>query len=242
MYGRKRPQGRFFAVLKEKKMLNLQNVEYILFDWDNTLAESRTCLVATVNEILKKYNLPDWEHQKQKRDPNLSFRDNFPNVFGEKLAKQAYAEYAELYKKNVGHLLTTFPKVKETLAFLKQQGKKIVVLTNKDRQLLDFELPLLFDKSIFDRIVAGHEAPKDKPYPEQAWFALKDWLKPEEFNAEKVWIIGDSDMDSDCALAAHAQAIRIGNAIWGNEKPLSPQIVHFASFEDFFKTLQNFAN
>lgn len=223
-------------------MLNLQRVEYILFDWDNTLAESRTCLVATVNEILKKYNLADWEHQKAKRDPNLSFRDNFPNVFGKELAQQAYQEYAELYKKNVVHMLTTFPKVKETLEFLKAQGKKIVILTNKDRKLLDFELPLLFDKSLFDRIVAGHEAPKDKPYPEQAWFALKDWLEPKDFSPEKVWVVGDSDMDSDCALAAKAYPIRIGNSIWGNLKTLPSGVLHFSSFEEFFNTLQNLAN
>ena len=219
-------------------MLNLQKVEYILFDWDNTLAESRTCLVATVNEILQKYNLPDWEHQKAKRDPNLSFRDNFPNVFGEELAKQAYQEYAELYKKNVGRMLTTFPKVKETLEFLKQKGKKIIILTNKDRQLLDFELPLLFDKSLFDRIVAGHEAPKDKPYPEQAWFALKGWLNPEDFSPDKVWIIGDSEMDSNCAMAAKAYPIRIGNSIWGNIKAIPSVILHFSSFEEFFNALQ----
>ncbi len=223
-------------------MLNLQQVEYILFDWDNTLAESRTCLVTTVNEILKKYNLADWEHQKAKRDPNLSFRDNFPNVFGKELAQQAYQEYAELYKKNVVHMLTTFPKVKETLEFLKAQGKKIVILTNKDRKLLDFELPLLFDKSLFDRIVAGHEAPKDKPYPEQAWFALKDWLEPKDFSPEKVWVVGDSDMDSDCALAAKAYPIRIGNSIWGNLKTLPSGVLHFSSFEEFFNTLQNLAN
>lgn len=223
-------------------MLNLQRVEYILFDWDNTLAESRTCLVATVNEILKKYNLADWEHQKAKRDPNLSFRDNFPNVFGKELAQQAYQEYAELYKKNVVHMLTTFPKVKETLEFLKAQGKKIIILTNKDRKLLDFELPLLFDKSLFDRIVAGHEAPKDKPYPEQAWFALKDWLEPKDFSPEKVWVVGDSDMDSDCALAVKACPIRIGNSIWGSIKTIPSGVLHFSSFEEFFNTLQNLAN
>lgn len=231
-----------FCYHERRKMINLQRVEYILFDWDNTLAESRTCLVATVNEILKKYNLADWEYQKAKRDPNLSFRDNFPNIFGSEKAEKAYQEYAELYKKNVGHMLTTFPKVKETIEFLKKQGKKIIILTNKDRHLLDFELPLLFDKSLFDRIVAGHEAPKDKPYPEQAWFALKGWLKPEDFSPEKVWIVGDSDMDSDCALEAHAQAIRIGNAIWGKGKPLSSQIVHFSSFAEFLKMLHDIAN
>lgn len=223
-------------------MLNLQQVEYILFDWDNTLAESRTCLVATVNEILKKYNLPDWEHQKSRRDPNLSFRDNFPNVFGAEKAKKAYQEYAELYKKNVVHMLTSFPKVKETLEFLKARGKKIIILTNKDRKLLDFELPLLFEKSLFDRIVAGHEAEKDKPSPEQAWYALKNWLKPEDFSPEKVWIVGDSDMDSDCALAAKACPIRIGNAIWGNIKAIPSGVLHFSSFEEFYQTLQNLAN
>ena len=223
-------------------MLNLQKVEYILFDWDNTLAESRSCLVATVNEILKKHNLPDWEQQKAKRNPNLSFRDNFPNVFGKELAEQAYQEYAELYKKNVGHMLTTFPKVKETLEFLKQKGKKIIILTNKDRQLLDFELPLLFDKSLFDRIVAGHEAPKDKPYPEQAWFALKGWLNPENFSPDKVWIVGDSEMDSKCALSANAKPIRVGEAIWGEKDVLSPQITYFSSFEDLFKTLLKAVN
>ena len=219
-------------------MLNLQEVKYILFDWDNTLAESRTCLVTTVNEILKKYNLPDWEHQKTKRDPNLSFRDNFPNIFGVDNAQDAYKEYAELYKQNVGKLLTTFPKVKETLEFLKSQDKKIIILTNKDRKLLDFELPLLFDRSLFDRIIAGHEAPKDKPYPEQAWFALQGWLAPQDFTPEKVWIVGDSKMDSDCAFSAHAQAIRSGKAIWGDEKKLSADIAYFSSFEKFFNFLK----
>ena len=220
-------------------MPNLQKVKYILFDWDNTLAESRTCLVASVNEILQRYGLEPWDKQIDKRDPNLSFRDNFPNVFGQEKAAEAYAAYAEVYKHNVGKMLSTFPKVKEPLEFLKERGKKLIVLTNKDRKLLDFELPLLFDKNLFDRIIAGHEAKKDKPHPEQAWFALKGWLTPEEITPEKVWIIGDSDMDSDCALAAHAQAIRIGNAIWGSAKPLRDDIIHYSSFAEFLQYLQN---
>ena len=41
--------------------LDLSKLEYVIFDWDNTLAESRSTLVLSVNRVLKEYGLPDWE-------------------------------------------------------------------------------------------------------------------------------------------------------------------------------------
>ena len=58
--------------------LSLAKLKAVLFDWDNTLAESRTPLVYAVNKVLEEYGLPDWNVVKQRRDNNLSFRDNFP--------------------------------------------------------------------------------------------------------------------------------------------------------------------
>lgn len=65
--------------------LDLSKLEYVIFDWDNTLAESRSTLVLSVNRVLKEYGLPDWEAVKSRRNPDLSFRDNFPLVFGLKM-------------------------------------------------------------------------------------------------------------------------------------------------------------
>ena len=58
--------------------LNTSQVQYVIFDWDNTLAESRSTLVLAVNQVLKEYGLPEWEVVKHKRNPDLSLRDNFP--------------------------------------------------------------------------------------------------------------------------------------------------------------------
>ena len=76
--------------------LDISKLRAVLFDWDNTLAESRSSLVIAVNRVLKEYHLPEWEISKQKRDTNLSFKDNFPRIFGDK-AHEAYERYREKF-------------------------------------------------------------------------------------------------------------------------------------------------
>ena len=78
--------------------LNLKELKAAVFDWDNTLAESRTALVFCVNKVLQEYNMPEWNIVKAKRDNTLSFRDNFPRIFGDKAA-EAYEKYTKIYLK-----------------------------------------------------------------------------------------------------------------------------------------------
>lgn len=178
--------------------LNLKELKAAVFDWDNTLAESRTALVYCVNQVLQEYSMPEWDIVKAKRDNTLSFRDNFPRIFSDK-ASEAYEKYTKIYLQNVSKMITTFPKTLEVLQFLKSRGVKIMVMSNKDRKLLDYELPLLFNPALFDNVVCGHEAIKDKPYGEHLFWTLKDMFKPQQINRQNVWVIGDSPQDSACA-------------------------------------------
>ena len=218
--------------------LDLSKLQYVIFDWDNTLAETRKALITVANQVLSGYNRPSLDTYGNKYDNNLSFRDNFPNIFGEDIANEAYRRYCDLYKKQINSLLSCSPCVHETLDFFQAQGIPIIIMTNKDRNLLEYELPLLFSKQTFFRIVAGHEAPRDKPNPEHAWFALSDLMEPKDFTPEKVWIIGDSNMDSDCALAAGAQAVRIGKPIWDIPTSHDEKIVYFDDFCSFLNYLK----
>lgn len=224
--------------MAEKRMnLDISKLEYVLFDWDNTLAESRTALVTVVNQVLKEYNLPSWDVVAAKRDRNLSFRDNFPNIFGADKAEKAYERYAGLYAAQVSGLISTFPCVKETLDYFKSRGKKIMIMSNKDRRLLELELPMILDKGYFTRIVCGHEAKRDKPWPEHAFYALEGYLRPEEISREKVWIVGDSKQDSDCARAAGALPIRIGQPVWRDDCRREEGVFYYNDFRDFFNAL-----
>lgn len=219
-------------------MIDISKLKFAIFDWDNTLADSRPHIIETINKILPEYNLPVWDIVKRRRDPGLSFRDNFVHIFGPSLAAEAYERYVELYKNRKDFGFITFPGVKEVIDNLYGQGVKLFIMTNKDRRLFDLELPQLFDPRLFVRTVAGHEAPRDKPSPEQVYFLLRGLLKPEEITPENVWIIGDSAHDSSCALAAGAQAIRIGQPIWGDDAGIDDRIVCFRDFLDFAAALK----
>ena len=78
-----------------KADLNIEGLKAAVFDWDNTLAESRSTLVYAINQVLPQYGLESWDKVKEKRDNNLSFKDNFPKIFGGK-AEEAYKKYSEM--------------------------------------------------------------------------------------------------------------------------------------------------
>ncbi len=205
----------------------------VVFDWDGTLAETRTPRLWAVNRIMAEYGLPDWESTRPLQNKYLSFMDNFPLVFGDRAAA-AYAEYFDLYKANVARMIKTFPGVRETLDFLRARKIKISVMTNKDRRLLDFELPLLFDPALFDRIVCGHEAAHDKPDAAHALAALDGLVAAEEISPQTVWIVGDSVLDSMTAEAVGALPVRIaGRCPQENDS----RVMYFDDFQQFYRAI-----
>lgn len=210
--------------------LCLDKVQYILFDWDGTIADTIEGHIISINEVLKKYGLPNWEEAKKLRNTNLSLKNNFPNIFGT-LAREAFAEYSKKYEKNSPQYVNTFPYVYEVIKTLKDSGKKVMVITNKDRDLFNLECNRLFPQGTFDRAVCGNEAPRDKPYPDHAWYILDGYLTPKEINPENTWLVGDSMFDVECAINVNACPILVGNPVH-NDK-----VVYFKDFEAFYKAL-----
>lgn len=217
--------------------MDISNLQYVLFDWDNTLAQTRSALIASVNQVLVEYGLPDWSVSSAKRNKKLSFRDNFPNIFGTDKAEEAYRRYCRIYlEKGVADVKPT-DGAGEVLDFFRQREIPVMIVSNKDRRLLEAELPRLYDKGIFAEVVCGHEAPADKPSPEQIRYALRNYLQPEKITKENVWMVGDSSQDSDSALAAGALPVRIGKPIWGDNGKEDERITFFADFLDFYQSL-----
>ena len=217
-------------------MLNISKLKYALFDWDNTLVESGSSLVMAVNLVLDRYHLPPWEEVKSKRDKNLSFKDNFPLIFGDH-AEEAYAVYRDIYLQMMPSKIKAFPYVLKTLEYMSMRGIQLYIVSNKERILLEKEKELLLPKIYFRKIVCGHEAKADKPSPEQIFYALADDIQSREISPETVWVVGDSPMDSQAALQANALPIRIGRSIWGDEGEPDNHIVYFNDFRNFYQNL-----
>ena len=71
--------------------LNIKDLKAVVFDWDNTLAESRTALVFAVNKVLAEYGLKNWEIEKKKYIENL--KNNIKYSYIEEKGKEAQIEF-----------------------------------------------------------------------------------------------------------------------------------------------------
>ena len=217
-------------------LLDKSKVKYVLFDWDGTLSDNGDIVISSVNQVLKEHGMKDWEQQKDKRNPKLSLWDNFANIFGHNW-QAAYARYVEIYKQHIPSMVRSFPNAEKVLKTLKEDGVELMIMTNKDPQLLEIELPLLYNPNLFSRITPGHEAPKDKPYPEHIFYTLRGLLTPQEINPQDVWMVGDSNQDSDCALAANVLPIRINTYLFDESYVHSSNIAWFKDFDELYNLL-----
>ena len=216
--------------------LNINKLQVVVFDWDGTLAQSNPPRVQAVNRVLEKHGLPCWDKVKDQRDEALSFMDNFPKIFGNN-ADEAYSEYCNLYLNLVKKDIKGYSKAKEVIELLRSKNVKITIMTNKDRHLLEAELPKLFPPEYFDRIVCGHEAPRDKPCAEHAIYTIKDFISIDSISPDTVWIIGDSKLDSLCATAINARPIRVNSQITSEERCQCKDVICFKNFEALYKAL-----
>ena len=217
--------------------LNRDKLKVVIFDWDGTLAQSSPPRISAVNRVLKNYNLPEWEISKKLRDENLSFMDNFPRIFRQN-SSAAYEMYCRFYLENIREAFYGFEGAESVIEKLRSFGVKIAIMTNKDRRLLEQELPLIYPIIYFDKIVCGHEAPRDKPCKEHALYTLQGLIDVKDITPDTVWIIGDSKLDSLCAAGINALPIRINNIICGDELQKCQNLICFRDYNELYSAIE----
>ena len=180
----------------------------VIFDWDDTLAKTRDAVVKAMNHVLSLYDLPEWDIIKeQKRDKKKSLKENFPNFFGEK-AEEAYNEYLKYYSSEA---CKEVKKIENTDTFLKELTKNkisIAIISNKEKSLLLSEVQVCFPEIKFDYVFGNGDTEHNKPAPDPVYKMIENYNF--ELNSDNVWLVGDTQQDTDCALNAGCQSILMG--------------------------------
>ncbi len=178
----------------------------VMFDLDGTLLDSVPDLAAAVDSTLMLLGRPpagvaqvrDWVGNgapvliRRALAGQLDY-----SAVDDATAEEALALFMRAYAEN--HELTTvYVGVVPTLDWLKRQGVKLAVVTNKPEQ---FVAPLLEDKgllSYFDWLVGGDTLPQKKPDPTPLLHVMTQaGVTPSES-----LFIGDSRNDIQAARAA----------------------------------------
>lgn len=178
----------------------------ILWDWDNTLADTFGAIFAAQNDARVYYGMTPWTREESKAAMNTSGRNLIKDVFGADKAVEVrayflsrYAEHADALELKAG--------AKEILQIAKELGFVNILASNKAGSILRNEVKAMGVSDYFDRLIGAEEADEDKPSKVFTDTALRG------FNADTLISVGDGKADIQMA---HNYAGGIGILVWTN--------------------------
>lgn len=168
-----------------------------LFDCDGTLIDTTELIYQCFLYSCKKYGDLEVKREDVFSNIGILLRNQLIHFLGplseENLSEitKAHMDYQLKIYKDYLHL---FPEVAETLSQLKDNGKKLAVVTSRKTFTLNLYLKHTGILQYFDTLITPELTDKHKPDPEPALEALKQLSCP----AEETLFVGDSIYDIEC--------------------------------------------
>lgn len=210
-----------------------KNIELFVFDLDGTLTES--------SETIHKTTLKTFEHfgravflPKEELDKRIG--EHFQTIFDDLNIKvDDIEEFINVYKTLYFNFINTtklYPGVEEILSTLKENGKKIALLTTKGQEQAQNILHHFKLEKYFDEIMGRRNGVEVKPSPEP----LLHICNSLSIFPSQTMMIGDSELDVQCGKNAGAKTCAVtwgyrSKAILEKEKPdyIAENIFHLLS-------------
>lgn len=237
----------------------------ILFDWHATLVDTLDAMYHAVDDVLPQMEelglidrmikaddaktiedaklvnyVRDFRrlHPRIKTDRKISRTDIFEVLFGPDIEAKhiAHAAFNHCYRNHYGDVHPFEEGVKDVLVWLKEAGLMVGVLTNRDREFLEYEIDAIDGtgwRELFDTTVCGDDTQRRKPACDPILKALENIGVPP---GQDSWYVGDSTTDTIAANRAGITSVFFNGAKWsqawldkifpGTEKhPDKPDIV-----------------
>lgn len=167
--------------------MNLKHPSLIIWDWDNTLVNSRPVVVAALNDVANMAHLPLITHQDIVDVMGTHMGRFWQENFGDKKT-EAVAYYLSRY---VAHneKLELFPETRDVLEWVRSKGIPQIVVSNKNQHILDEECHRLNLGKYFDKVIGTDDRHIAKPTR-----AFADEIFGEEW-PKNALMIGDGESD-----------------------------------------------
>ena len=187
--------------MNSKPVPSLFSYQAYFFDLDGTLLNTTPDIAIAINIVRERENLEPLEESFIEagvgHGATVLLKHCFPDLFDKYLARlrnqfsSAYLDHVCVHTQPYTHAI-------EGLKALRDQGKKVVLITNKPTLFAEPLLTSLGWKSYFDLLIYGDSFEERKPSP----LPLQRAMKSIDVQPSSVLFIGDTEVDVQAAQAA----------------------------------------
>jgi phosphoglycolate phosphatase len=220
-------------------MNKLMKPKAILFDWDNTLADTWPTIHQAMSETFIEMGHEPWSMEITKERVHRSLRDSFPEIFGDRW-QQAGDLYIKNFRKIHLEKLTPLEDAEEVLKVLKGTDIYTALVSNKTGDSLRLEVDHIGWNEYFSKVIGAKDALEDKPSSKPVIMALEG--SGIELGHD-VWFVGDSVTDMECAYNSKCVPIFYGDQDLNSERFKNFQPAkHFKSHGELVEVIKGFFN
>lgn len=178
----------------------------ILWDWDNTLADTFGAIFAAQNDSLVHFGMPKWTVEESKKVMNSAGHNVLIEMFGEERLAESREYYLSRYAMHAAEIQLK-PGAKDILEFAKAHGFINLLASNKAGSILRNEVETLGMTSCFDKIIGAKDTDANKPSKDFTDAAISG------FEFDKLISVGDGRSDIQMA---HNYENGVGVLVWTN--------------------------
>ena len=189
-------------------------IRLIIFDFDGTLGDTRGNIVLTMRNTLEQLGYPVPDEETIAATIGVPLEDGFvqmyPGISPEEVALCA-STYREIFEKNRKVLVPKlFPKVKETLADLKEAGYVLTIASSRSSKSLNGFLRDMGIAPFVSYVLGADSVTRAKPHPEPVLKTMADM----GYTSDETLVVGDMAVDIRMGqgAGAHTCAVTYGNA------------------------------
>jgi len=181
------------------------SIDAVAFDFDGTLADTTTAILATVFQTLQDLDLPPVTREHFLPMIGLPLKQAFLGAGVDPGAADAcVSRYRERFSDNAGHV-ALFPAVRECLTDLSARGLRLGIVSSRGRKSLLELLDRLQIRAYFGEVLGDEDAERKKPAPDLV-LTLGARMG---VSANRILVVGDTSYDIEMGHAARAHTCAV---------------------------------
>jgi len=180
-------------------------VRAVIFDIDGTLIDSLDVIAESLVEAAKEigYNIESKDVKKLIGMPGKEIVKQLLKVSDPQQIKEILEKWEKNQRKIYAKRVKLYPKVKETLEYLKSRGFKLAAATSLTSDKAKEILRMFNIEKYFDTYVAADDVKEGKPSPD----VFLEAVRRLDVKNEECIVVGDTEYDILAAKAAKMKII-----------------------------------